>query len=64
MENIMKVELNILARIDGNPAEMVSTLVIQTQEDTPLNEVQLDMVLNRVKVELLEKINQLNKSES
>lgn len=60
----MKVELNILARIDGNPAEMVSTLVIHTQEDTPLNEVQLDMVLNRVKVELLEKINQLNKSES
>ena len=64
MENIMKVELNILARIDGNPAEMVSTLLIQTQDDTPLNEVQLDMVLNRVKVELLEKINQLNKSES
>jgi len=60
----MKVELNILARIDGNPAEMVSTLLIQTQDDTPLNEVQLDMVLNRVKVELLEKINQLNKSES
>jgi len=59
----MKIELNILARIDSNPAQMISTIVVETREGAPLNEGQLNMILERAKAELLEKINQLNEVE-
>ena len=58
----MKIELNILARVDNNPAALVSTLIMETQSDEPLNEFQIDWALSQIKKELLEKIIELSSS--